>query len=79
MNRNAQAVKQRMEGAAQKRARGEKVRWSYRGPATENRAKRQGTTQNVGPAFDGSQGVDSQDIINIPEYVSSHVLVEYID
>jgi len=67
MKRNADALKQRREGAAQKRARGEKARWSYRGPAADNHAKRQFGTQGVGPAFDGSQGVDAQDIINIPD------------
>lgn len=68
LKRSADIVKQRRDGAAEKRARGERVKWSYRGPPTDKvHATRQ--TQNVGPAFDGSQGVDSQDIINIPEYV----------
>ena len=69
MKRNAEAAKQRREGAAQKRARGEKARWSYRGSAADNHVKRQLGTQNIGTAFDGSHGVDSQDIINIPECV----------
>lgn len=29
--------------------------------------KRQSDDQGVGPAFDGSQGVDSEDILNIPQ------------
>ena len=29
--------------------------------------KRQSADQGIGPAFDGSQGVDSEDILNIPQ------------
>ncbi|KAF8499914.1 glycoside hydrolase superfamily [Gautieria morchelliformis] len=67
MKRNAEAARQRREGAAEKRARGENARWAYRGPVADKHPKRQLSTQNVGPAFDGSQGVDSQDILNIPD------------
>ncbi|KAF8582695.1 glycoside hydrolase family 5 protein [Ramaria rubella] len=66
--RSAQAIKQRSEGASEKRARGEKAIWTYRGPTTDKVfSKRQQGTQSVGPALDGSQGVDSQDILSIPD------------
>ena len=71
--RNAEAAQQRPSGAATKRAPGEKVKWTYRGQVggARSHSKRQALSQALGPSFDGSQGVDSQDILNIPACVDS--------
>ncbi|EIM90018.1 glycoside hydrolase [Stereum hirsutum FP-91666 SS1] len=48
-----------------KKREGPTIRGRWAAPASGSNAKRQ--TSSTGPSFDGSQGVDSQDILNIPD------------
>ncbi|KAF8504040.1 glycoside hydrolase family 5 protein [Hysterangium stoloniferum] len=64
--RTADALAHKRESAAEKLKRGAKTIWKYRGRDEKMISTRQ-ATQNVGTAMDGSHGVDSQDILNIPE------------